>query len=291
MWFACALLAALAGSFGDVSAKKIAQHYHFAVVAWAQRIVAAAIMCLVAVCVTGGMPRIDGTFCRAFAVSVAINTATTLMYTRAIHVSDISRVTPILALSPTFLLVTAPLIASETITPAGMGGILLAVVGAYVLGVNGKEGGWLAPFRNLWKDPGMRLMLGVALLWSVTGPLDLIAVQHTDAAWYPAMFNAGLAVTLAPFALMQPGFRQALRLEGLRRLTPVGICIGVSQLFQVFAFMLIVSVAYVTSVKRLQAVFTVLLGWRVYREKGIGWKLLGALILSAGATIVLFGGR
>ena len=289
MWFAFATLSAFMNSLADVFGKRAGGRFDPAVTAWGQRLCAAVLMAGVALVLTRRLPSTDAVFWEALAVTAAINTATSIMYMRALHASPLSVTTPVLALSPTFLLATEPLISGEWVSMLGVVGVLVSLGGAYLLGLDRLDEGWLSPIRNLWRQPGSRLMLGVAVLWSLSAPFDKIAIRHTEALWYPALITGALSCSLLPFALRR-GLGRALNLRGLAALAPIGAGMGLAQLFQSLAFSL-ASVAYVISVKRLSAVFGVLFGWSLYHESGARIRLVGAAVLCLGAVIILLGGR
>ncbi len=67
-----------------------------------------------------------------------------------------------LSFTPLFLVFISPLIVGEFPTAKGLIGIILIVVGSYLLNVNLKEKGILFPIKSLMKNKATRYMLIVA---------------------------------------------------------------------------------------------------------------------------------
>ena len=114
------------------------------------------------------IPKLGNNFWLALSVGSSLNAIAYTLYLRAIKISDLSIIAPITTFSPLFLLVTSPLIIGEFPQPLGMTGVLLIVVGSYLLNIKEKQKGYLAPFRAIITDKGSRLALLVAFIWSIS---------------------------------------------------------------------------------------------------------------------------
>ncbi len=114
-----------------------------------------------------GIPALNTQFAIALLIGGSINAVTTILYIKAIKVSDLSLTVPLVALTPLFMLLTSPLIVGEYPNFFDYIGILLIVTGSYLLNIKEKSQGYLAPFKALLKEPGPKMMLIVAFLWSI----------------------------------------------------------------------------------------------------------------------------
>lgn len=288
MWYTYAIGTAFFESLKDVAAKRGVVRFDPYAVAWAQRIYCAAV--LVPLGIAFGERRWPAPdFWWAVAIAIVMMTVTSVLYMRALERTDLSLALPILSLSPILILITGPLINREMPTILGAIGVALAATGAYVVNLNRRTGGWLAPFSAIWRDPGRRAMLIVTVLWGLNAPFDKIAVRASDPFTYAAVVNAATAVTLLPFLLRRCGLRDAVSAGAFRVLAPVGVLQAISFVLQMIALSL-APVPYVISVKRGSTLFGMFWGKVVFRERHVGLRASGALIILAGTILILLAG-
>lgn len=201
--------------------------------------------------------------------------------------SDLSLTVPMLAFSPLFMLLSSPLILGEFPAPLGLAGMCLVVAGSWVLQFSQRRRGLFAPFTALLADPGPRWMLFVAVLWSVGANLDKLGLRRASSPFWLFSVLSLICVLLLPYCLWKDR-------SGLRRVVrrPMMAILGgletVSLLLQMAALRLELA-PYVISVKRLSVFFGVLLGAWLFKERGLGERLAGALVMLAGVTLILFG--
>lgn len=133
--------------------------------------------------------------------SVLLNLLANLAFLEAVRVSPLSLTIPMLSLTPVFTTLLAIPMLGEL--PGGRVwlGVVLVVAGAFWL--NMPKGASVSGFwHRLRGEPGMPLMAGVALLWSVAMPLDKIAMTSSGPAFHGLTLNAGVAAgTLGLLAL------------------------------------------------------------------------------------------
>jgi hypothetical protein len=179
-------------------------------------------------------------------------------------------------------------------------------LGVYLLNVGKAREGLLAPLAALARDPSARKALAVALLWSVGGTLDRVAVLDSSPAFYAFMLPLGLAALFFPFVVLS-GEAGALHGEAgapggvlrgvVARARECGIGVLLLHGF-LFAAMLTLQMealtlqlaSYVLSIKRTGAVLAVMIGYVAFREQGLGPRLLGTAVTLAGAAILVLSG-
>ena len=108
--------------------------------------------------------------------STIINVAANLAFIEAVRRSPLSLTIPLLSLTPVFTtLLAIPLLGEIPETRQWLG-IAAVVVGAFWLNLSRGS----ISLRNAWeafgREPGSRLMVAVALMWSLAMPLDKMAV-------------------------------------------------------------------------------------------------------------------
>ncbi len=221
--------------------------------------------------------------------SVLINTLAVLLFTMAIQMSDLSLTMPMIAFSPLFMLFTSPLMLGEFPSLIGVVGVVLVVIGSYLLNIQERSNGYLAPYRALLREPGPRLMLGVAVLWSISANLDKLGVQASSPVVWIILVNLGLSLAFGLLMLRQT--RQLRQLHGstgmVLALVAIGLLDAIALITQMYALTLTL-VAYVISVKRSGIIISVVLGAVLFKEPGFRERLTGTFVMLAGVLCIAF---
>lgn len=281
-WFPLALLAALFEALKDVVMKKSLRDVPEYLVAWSWMFFALPFLGLALL--LAGLPPLGEQFWVALLLSGSLNALAISLYVRAINASDLSVTVPMIAFSPLFLLVTAPVILGELPTFWGIVGVMLVVAGAYLLNIKQRHQGYLAPYRALLRERGPKLMLAVAFLWSISATIDKIGVQNSSPTLWILALHGFIGLLLTPAALRRPGSAGYLR-GNLPYLLLMGLCSAVVVLAQMTAITLTL-VAYVISVKRTSTLLGVLFGYLFFQESNIRERLLGAAIMLLGVFCI-----
>lgn len=211
-------------------------------------------------------------------------------YVRALEASEVSLVSPLFSLSPLFMLVTSWLILSEFPDLPGLIGVLVVVAGTYGL-ASDPEQEWLDPFRRLWRDPGCRWALGVALVWSITANVDKLAVQASSPLAYTFWFHVGLALLLLVVLSRSFGtLGDKSTSSGVWSLVSGLVGVGFFQALlagtQMYAIIL-TDVTYVIAVKRSGMLVSVLLGGLLLDEQHLLRRFAASLVVLAGLLAVM----
>ena len=287
MWVAQGLGSAAFESCYSAASHSIGHRWSTFMIAWWQRIAAALFISAFALCWRGTLPHapVTARFWIPAALSIALNTGTSLLYVRALR-HDLSLTIPITALSPVFLLASEPLMTGRAVPLLGMCGVGVIAIGLYVLNLPVlRTHGLLGPFKNVWREAGPRMMLIVVVIWAVTAPLDKLAVAAYDPLWYSVTLHGGIAILLTPL-LWRQSARDNTSIRGAWRLGALGILSGSGSMLQMTA-LLSAPVTYVIALRRFSAPLSALWGWLFFKEPHIAARLLGTFIMTAGAVILL----
>lgn len=257
-----------------------------------------------------GVPEIQPRFWLALAVGGSLNILAFTLYVRALKLADLSLTVPLVTLTPLFLLVTSPIIVQEQPTAADAVGVVLLVVGSYVLNLKSggvtesvTEKGQVKARRSFWhpltqmmQNPGSRLMLCVAFIWSITSNFDKIGVVNSSPLlWAIALFTV-IAAGMVPFvflfshkkdktkSLKKSNGLQAI-MKSWKLLAVTGGFNAIAITFQMLALTM-APVAQVIAVKRMSALLSVLFGHFIFGEKGLRERLAGAAIMVSGVVIM-----
>jgi drug/metabolite transporter (DMT)-like permease len=232
-----------------------------------------------------GIPALNSQFWVALLIGGSINAVTTILYIKAIKVSDLSLTVPLVALTPLFMLLTSPLIVGEYPKLFDYIGILLIVAGSYLLNIKEKSQGYLAPFKALLKEPGPKFMLIVAFLWSITSNFDKIGVQNSSPIFWLFSLFGTMSVLLLPILLHKTPNPSRKILNQLPMLAAMGFFNAIGVLCQMQALTLTL-VVQVIAIKRTSVLMGVLFGHFIFKEKDIQQRLLGAGIMVLGVFFI-----
>lgn len=295
-WFLLALAGALAQAAYSAGAKALLARFHPARLAGGTFLAAA--LALAAISLARGVPPVAPSFPAAVLATVAINTAATVLFYRALSISDLSLCLPMLSFTPVFLVFSAFAILGETPSTAGTAGICLVVAGSYLLGVRGNGGTgrtWTAPFRMLSSDRGVRYMLLVAFLFSISVNYDRLVVAYSDPVFGSAVVYGSLACAFLSWdvarVITARGTRRAARrgVQECGSLLLLGLILVVEAVAVNTAYTLSL-VPYVIAVKRLSALFGVLAGGFLLGEERLLQRGAAAAVMVTGAVLIVLHG-
>lgn len=212
------------------------------------------------------------------------------LYMRAIRDSPLYLTLPYLAFTPVFNVLTGYLLLGESISARGFAGILLVVLGAWLLNLNRAAGGFLRgglePLRAIARERGARVMLAVALIYAVTSALGKQVMRYATPQSFGAFYFVLLGgVALASAAVMRPRGLGVL----VRRPLPL-LLVGVLMAVMVVTHFLAIArveVAYFLAVKRSSLIFGILFAMVLFHERPARRHLFASLLMVAGVALIL----
>lgn len=285
LWFYLSLASAIALSTSDVLSKHALKDAEDITVAWARWGVASPLLSFLLFFID--IPKPDATFWLITLAAIPLEIAAILLYMQAIRVSPLSLTVPFLALTPVFLIVTSFLILGELPDRSGIIGIMLVACGAYLLNLKGKGKGKgvLAPIKAMAMEKGSILMIIVAFIYSITSTMGKIAVLHSSPVFFAIVYTNLLSFILLAVAMRRRDkFFRELKVRPLLFIM-IGLSCGIMMICHFSAIQLI-EVSYMISVKRTSMVFSVLLGWILFKEKNIRERLFGSVLMIAGVILI-----
>ena len=300
MWLTLALIAGLGDAVRDALSKRAAATIPRPLITWSYSLFALPFLIPL---ILGNLPdSIPFEFWALITFVATCHVCGGLMLVKALHSSDLSVCTPMIAFTPVFLLVVGPALTGDWPSLSGAFGALLVVVGSYVLNLSrpaatGADIGaaaplsatTLAPLKALYTETGPRLMLALSLLWSVTGSIDRIAVQRFDPIFWGSSQLLAISLFFVPVILLSRAGAMRPTLGELRSLFTIGgaNCIALATYLIALQF---APVHYVICVKRLSIPFSVILGRFMFDEALLANRLPGALLMFLGVIIISFFG-
>jgi len=212
-----------------------------------------------------------------------------ILFLKAIKVSPLSLTIPLLSLTPVFTLVLGAVILGETTTIYQTIGVVIVTLGVFVLYIPDQRGAGVgAVVKNFFKEPGAPLMLGTAVLWSLTAPLDKAAMEHASVAVHGMLQMVIIASVLVVYLLWKGALKPSAlpqRRYGILALTLLsgGLAYG----FMLAAFT-VTFVGIVEALKRvIGQVSALVIGRIMLHEPLSGPKIAGVALMSIGVPLIV----
>lgn len=234
------------------------------------------------------IPKLDIDFYKAFVLALPLEIIAMVLYIKALRISPLSLTLPFLALTPVFLILISYLIIGEKVSFQGSMGIIFLAAGSYTLNIHEMRRGIFEPFKAIVKEKGSVLMVGVALIYSITSSLGKMAIVHSSPLFFGVTYFIAVTVIFAPIALWMGKTELKSFIAGgqFKGLFFPGIFYSVMIASHMIAISL-TKVAYMISLKRTSLLIGVMYGYFFFKEKNIGERLSGAVLMLIGFVMIV----
>jgi len=227
-------------------------------------------------------------------VSGLIEAVYFITLTRAYALGDLSQVYPLARGSaPLFVLLWAFWFLGERPTPIGVGGILLVVLGLYLVNLPSLSD-WRRPLLG-FRSPAARWALLTGLLISIYSAVDKVGVHYFDPLSYLYVFLVVAWMALSA-QWLDPDRRSALRAEMQIDKRKVLLSAAAVALLGGGAYALVLAalrlspVSYVSPVRELSVVIGAWIGVRFMGEQGGRLRIFAASLVALGILVIALGG-
>ncbi len=285
-WVILSLISAFTLATSDALTKKALKDSNEYLAAWFRLFFALPLLMVIMIFIP--VPKLDKEFFRAFFIALPVEIITIVLYIKALKSSPLSLTLPFLALTPVFLIFISFFIVGEVVTIRGGVGIFLIASGSYMLNISEIKKGFFEPFKVITKEKGSILMIGVALLYSLTASYGKLAIEHSSPLFFAITYFIALTVFFAPIAFFM-GRKELKSFMGggqLKALILPGIFYAVMAASHMLA-MKLAKVAYMISVKRFSLIIGILYGYFLFREGNLRERLFGASLMLTGFVIIV----
>ena len=280
MWFFLSFLTAIFRSLNDIAGKFFVKDRDIYSIGLSMRLWASLILIPLVLFKDFLNPGKD--FYYLLLISGILNSVVTVLYFNSLKKSDISLSMPILTLTPVFMIFTSPFITGEIPSLKGIFGIVLIVIGAYSINIDKTKGGMLTPILALINGKGTRSMLFVAMIWSISAPLDKLGVEASSPMFWGTSVNVFMVFSIFFFILLT---KRKLDRKALKIVWP-GFFAALTIITQMSAIKLTI-VPYVIAIKRTSILFSVIAGIFLFKEKGGFHRLISTAVMLAGVIVIL----
>jgi len=220
---------------------------------------------------------------------IALTFAGNFLTIRALSLSPFSLVVPVLGLSPVFTSIIGIPLLHEWPSAVQWFGITLAVLGVLWLYAP-PEKPWdiLSFWENFVREKGALPITLAALMWSMSSPMDKLALRQADPQFHALFVMTGFVLSLGILL----GARGEFRVQGIARadwklLAVTGTLGGLSYVMQLMALENAAAGPF-EAIKRVMSQLLALgFGYCLFSEKITQPKLIGIVILSVGVPLIV----
>ncbi len=220
--------------------------------------------------------------------STVLNIGSNLALLEAVRRSPLSVTIPMLSLTPVFTTILAVPILGEVPGARQWLGIATVVAGAFWINA---EPGSLS-IRKAWQtfssEPGSRLAVIVALLWSLAMPLDKIAVTSSSPAFHGLVLSLGVAAGVVVLALARGSLHRFREIWIRPGLILAGLSVSVLAIALQLIAITMVWVGLVETIKRgIGSLLSQVWGLLVFDESLKPQRLVAVIVMAAGVALIL----
>lgn len=278
MWIGLSVVCALAWATSDLFSKRamVSGEADEATIIWAKYLVA---LPFALPLLLFGIPHLSLRFFWLQLVAFPMEMLALLLYMRAIRLSPLSLTLPFLSLTPAFLLAVGFVFLREIPGPLQVAGVLLVVVGGYLLSGEG----WI-PLVAIKREKGPWLMIVVSFIYAFTAALGKMLIKESSPSFFPAYYLVAMTLLFSPVAFLRK--KKTLRFS--RNVFFAGFFHAGMVIAHMFAIVL-TQASYMIALKRLAGFFGVIYGRLFFGEKKLLRRLVAAGIMFAGALLVSLG--
>ncbi|MBU2632619.1 EamA family transporter [Patescibacteria group bacterium] len=200
MWVLFALLSAFFQGSGQAFSKKFQFKTNYLILTSTSYLINGSILLLASY--MRGFPEIKANFLTAILISAFLSVVAAVCFYASIRLAHLSLVSPMLSLTPVFLIFNGYLILGEKPSVIGLLGIILVATGIFFVNVS-KETRFSTVLHSMKKRKGVVLMFFVAFLFSISSAYDKMATLNSDFLFAPAMTTLLIGTTFTILALLK----------------------------------------------------------------------------------------
>ena len=241
-----------------------------------------------------GMPAvINQWFWSTIVLMIILEVPSQWFYHQAIKTEQISLVMPLTALLPLFLFTSFVFFGGWSWL--GAAGVLVVSFGVYFLEATkyleaAKESfsfsNLFGPVKAIIKNKASRYMLVTVLLWSVTTPLQKVAVDQSNVAFMGVCYLAGCSIMIIVYRLLaRQSVARVVWPVGVLGLIPIGIFAGFGSIFQYSALSFLAPV-YVIALKDTILLWSVLWDKLIFHQTITRAQMISIIIVTVGSIMV-----
>ncbi|MDH5692397.1 MAG: DMT family transporter [Gammaproteobacteria bacterium] len=232
------------------------------------------------------MPPLEKGFILWMGLMVPLELLAMWLYVTAVRDSPLHLTVPYLAFTPVINILTGYLILDESVSLLGATGILVVVLGTYLLNTDTEHTHWLDPFKAVFKETGSRKMLMAAVVYSLTSVGSKAAMQYTTPEIFGPTYFVVIGFAIIVIALLyNPASLKVLTHSYASHILVAGLM--AAMVVTHFIAIAKVEVAYFITVKRTSLLFGIIFGALFFKEPRLAKNLSAGVLMVTGVLFIL----
>lgn len=290
MWFYAALQTSVITAIIAIVSKKLINNVSASVLTWATLALATPIIFIFVL--KEGVPQLNFLFLIGVTGSVLFYTVSQIAGFKAMRETDLSAIWPLISLGPIFTLLIAllpPL--REKPSPLATVGVIITLLGTYILNVTKSKEGLLEPIKSLCKSRASFLMMGSVLTNSVVVVFDKLAINNTfpqGTTFTLFIENMMVIFGLLPILYVRNSQFYVQITGNIKLFLLLGMLNAVST---ILAFSAVGggNIGLVAAILKTQVLFVLLFSFIVFGDKPKLETLIGTAVMIAGVILIKIG--
>ena len=288
MWFSLALLAALFQVLRNMSMKHLGHALDDTINVWGRFTFILPFLALFVL--WHGLPSLQPGFWGYVLLFGIVQTLSTLSLSKALKLSDISVVTALWKLSLLLLVGFAFFTLHEVPSPLGLLGILVSLLGVYLLNIHKSRVSLWAPLSELFVDRGLRYAVVAAVLYAPAVVLIKQIIMHSDPYFANLLAYTAASLTVLPLAIRRSARHFGQITQHWPSFLGLGLFACLSSVCQSLAYQMTLT-SYVEAAKQAEILFALAIGYVVFQERArVRTILPGSLTTMFGIVLLHLSG-
>jgi drug/metabolite transporter (DMT)-like permease len=290
MWFWYAVISAVTSAISVTLNKKALKNVNASLVSWT--LFAFSLPFLIYPSFKDGIPKLNGYFWLATLGSVvAFGYAKTLSL-KSLKGSLMSEVVPLAFFSVLFQYVFGLVFFAEQIRPIPIFGLLLVILGGYLLKVEEAKEGFFKPFQVLVTNKNAFMYLAAMILMTVSSVMDktaMINMEPLNQSFYLFLGNLVITILIGLYMTKKdPKWTKDLK-SNFWVLFGSAFAYVIVSLAYLYGITTGGALALVSAVKKLEVFFILVFGLFLFADKPKKGVWIGSLIMLAGVFLIKLG--
>lgn len=289
MWILWALLSALFAATRRTQEKQLTHHLNHFTIAFAMQLLSLPVIFLALILHGGFLNPLHlglNFWLPLVIVCIGFYPLHAFLYLQAVKHDELSKVLPIQSLWPVFSLIPAWLTLGEIPTIISTVGILLTVLGVYVLGM--KKNVLHHPLQPFREEKSSRYMIFAVMLVTIAGVLDKIAINASNAVYYSFVSTVGAVLVLFVTLYIYKINELSMLKNNLKNLGLIGTLQGSTYT----TYLLAISaglIAYAAAIRSSNVLIGSILGILILKEKLTVYKAVSFVLILVGGALLALG--
>ncbi|MBI4453361.1 EamA family transporter [Candidatus Woesearchaeota archaeon] len=215
------------------------------------------------------------------------------LYMHSIKIEDVSITTPLLTITPLFTLILGMVWIKEFPSYIGIIGIVLLVTGTYFLNYKRRKDGLLEPFKLIFRNKGSLYMFIVAFIFGIGSIMDKFIINNSNYITHVLIYNYFVIPVFVAYLLFKEKPSSFIsKTKNIFKTNWKGLLITTLIYFGVMlSYVIAISLTYtvyIISLKRVSAIFTIIMAYFLFKEKKNFWHILfGTVLMVLGVVLIV----